>query len=111
MSVVWATGRYVKEWRAERRVGRRRPRLRSGNVRRRLRTRRPVVRRGFFGRATAADLAGGMSIFPLGILALSVFSDGLLDALLLTNRLILSVAGISALFGALEDFQQTGRRR
>jgi hypothetical protein len=51
-----------------------------------------------------------MSIFPLCILARSAFSDWLLNALLLTNRLILSVAGISALFGALEDFQADRRR-
>jgi hypothetical protein len=38
------------------------------------------------------------------ILSLSVFPGWLLRALPLANRLLLSVAGVAALFGVLEDF-------
>lgn len=58
----------------------------------------------FFSKATTADIFNGVCIFPLCILTTSVFSDWLLDALLLANRLMLSVAGVAALFCVLEDF-------
>ncbi|MFC0694776.1 hypothetical protein [Paraburkholderia humisilvae] len=58
----------------------------------------------FFSKATTSDVFNGVCIFPLYILATSLFSDWLLEALLLANRLMLSVAGVAALFGVLEDF-------
>jgi hypothetical protein len=58
----------------------------------------------FFRKATAADLASGVGIFPLCLLSASLFSDHFLNALVAGNRLMLSVAGVVALFGALEDF-------
>jgi hypothetical protein len=50
------------------------------------------------------DVVNGTCIFPMCILATSVFSGWLLGALLLANRLLLSVAGVAALFGVMEDF-------
>lgn len=50
------------------------------------------------------DVVNGACIFPMCILSLSVFSGWLLGALLLANRLLLSVSGVAALFGVLEDF-------
>jgi hypothetical protein len=105
MSAVWTIGRHVRQ----RRVVRPASAMRMGRSRRRARSMRPAARRAFIGRATAADLASGMSVFPLCILALSVFSDWLLNALLLANRAILSVAGVSALFGVLEDARSNRR--
>ncbi|HEY3596930.1 MAG TPA: hypothetical protein VGL08_05360 [Paraburkholderia sp.] len=87
MAVGWAVARYVRRRRSPPRQARSR---RSVNP--------------FFGKATATDVANGVCIFPLCILATSLFSDWLLEALLMANRLILSVAGVAALFGVLEDF-------
>jgi hypothetical protein len=100
MAGVWAVARYVRQRGASQSVRS----VRRAHVRGRMRWRKPVARRRFFGKATATDVANGVSIFPLCILAASVFSDWLLNALLLANRLILSVAGVAALFGILEDF-------
>lgn len=58
----------------------------------------------FFCKTTAIDLASGTSLFPLAILSMALFSIPLLQELMAGNRLILTIAGITSLFGALEDF-------
>lgn len=62
------------------------------------------MRFSVFCKATAADFSSGICIFPLCGLATSVFSDQVLHALLSGNRLILSTAGVTALFAMVEDF-------
>jgi hypothetical protein len=88
VAVVWSAGRYVKR---RRQVGRRS-------------ARRGHPLKALFCKATAADFSIGICVFPLCGLATSLFSDQLLFALLSSNRLILSVAGVSALFSVVEDF-------
>jgi hypothetical protein len=58
----------------------------------------------FFCKTTAVDLASGTSLVPLMILSMALFSRPLLQDLMTGNRLILTIAGVSSLFGALEDF-------
>jgi hypothetical protein len=88
IAFVWAIARYKKR----RRQPVRRPR------------RPPHPLRMFFCRATAMDFASGVCIFPLCGLATSVFSNQVMVALLSGNRLLLSVAGVVALFSLVEDF-------
>jgi hypothetical protein len=88
MAVAWAWARYVKRLRM--------PVRRS--------TRRVHPMRAFFCKTTAADFFGGLCLFPLCGLAVSVFSDPLLQALLSGNRLLLSAAGVIALHSMLENF-------
>lgn len=52
---------------------------------------------------TAYDFATGTSLFPMLMLALSVISSDVLQSLLESNKLTLSVAGFIALFSILED--------
>jgi hypothetical protein len=87
-AVVWSWARYVKR--------------RFMPVRRSARRPHPV--RAFFCMATAGDFFGGLCLFPLCVLAVSLFSDPLLHALLSGNRLILSAAGVIALYSILENF-------
>jgi hypothetical protein len=98
LAAAWAVARYFRRRElpppARRGTSRSRHHSRSGRA----------TKQRFFCKATAVDVANGVCIFPLCILATSVFSDWLLNALLLANRLILSVAGVAALFGVLEDF-------
>jgi hypothetical protein len=98
IGAVWAVARYVRRRQlpeaARRGTSRLRHRPQSGRA----------ANQRFFSRATTADIFNGVCIFPLCILATSIFSDWLLDALLLANRLMLSVAGVAALFDVLEDF-------
>lgn len=56
----------------------------------------------------AYDFATGTSLFPMLMLALSVFSSELLQSLLESNKLTLSVAGFIALFSILEDEFEKG---
>jgi len=51
---------------------------------------------------TGSDIMNGVSLFPLFMLGLSVFSSKALEALLTSNKLILSTAGCVALFAVLE---------
>ncbi|MNE68203.1 MULTISPECIES: hypothetical protein [Agrobacterium] len=51
---------------------------------------------------TGSDIMNGVSLFPLFMLGLSVFSSRALEALLTSNKLILSTAGCVALFAVLE---------
>jgi len=60
-------------------------------------------RRPFVSQATGIDLLHGIALFPLFMLALSVFSDDVFDAVKNSDRLILAVAGAVALFSVLED--------
>lgn len=52
---------------------------------------------------TGLDIANGVGLFPLLVLSFASFSTTALNALLQSNRLILSVAGIVALLAVLED--------
>jgi cell division protein FtsW (lipid II flippase) len=88
VAVVWMIARYMKR----RRQPVRRP------------TRRPHALKMFFCRVTAMDFACGVCVFPLCGLAASVFSDRMMVALISGNRLLLSVAGVVALFSVVEDF-------
>jgi hypothetical protein len=88
IAVAWSWARYVKRLRLP--------------VRGSARGVHPA--RVFFCKATAADFSSGICIFPLCGLGTSVFSDQLLQALLSGNRLILSTAGVAALFAMVEDF-------
>lgn len=54
-------------------------------------------------KSTSLDLANGTSIFPLLLLGLTLFSSKLLNQLLGSNKVILSVAGMCALLAMLED--------
>jgi len=57
---------------------------------------------GFFTAATGLNLLHGIAVFPLMVLAVSVFSKEILSSII-DDRLILSVAGAVALFSILED--------
>lgn len=57
----------------------------------------------FISKNTATIVANGTSLFPMFLLGLSVVSSALMQELLSANRLILSVAGIAALFAILDD--------
>ncbi len=52
---------------------------------------------------TAYDFATGTSLFPMLMLAMSVVSSDVLQSLLESNKLTLSVAGFIALFSIWED--------
>ncbi|SIO57675.1 hypothetical protein SAMN05444165_3924 [Paraburkholderia phenazinium] len=87
-AVAWSWARYVKR--------RRMP------VRRSARRVHPM--RALFCSSTAADFFSGLCLFPLCALAVSLFSDPLLHALLSGNRLLLSAAGVVALCSVTENF-------
>lgn len=57
----------------------------------------------FFSKATGYDLMTGTSIFPLVLLGGSAFSSNILQMLLGSNKLLMSVAGLFALLALLED--------
>ncbi len=63
-------------------------------------------RRGKLSKLVSKDagilFANGVSLFPLVLLALTSFSSASLQALLTSNKLILSVAGVVALLAILE---------
>jgi hypothetical protein len=59
--------------------------------------------RRFLSRETGLDIANGVSLFPLFLLAGTSISSTLLNALLQSNKLILSVAGVVALLAILDD--------
>jgi len=62
----------------------------------------------FISAETGRNIVHGIAIFPLLMLALSVFSNEILKALLDSDRLILAVAGFVALFSILEDEFERG---
>jgi hypothetical protein len=88
IAVAWSWARYIKRVHMP--------------ARRSARSVHPM--RAFFCRTTAMDFTNGVCIFPLCGLGVSLFSDQLLYALLSGNRLILSTAGVMALFSMAEDF-------
>ena len=54
-------------------------------------------------RRLAFHLANGLGLFPVMILALGVFSKGLLNELVEANRATLFIAGAFALMAMLDD--------
>lgn len=52
---------------------------------------------------TGVDIANGVGIFPLFVLATTIFSSFALAKLLEANKIILSVAGVVALLAILEE--------
>ena len=52
---------------------------------------------------TGLQVAHGVALFPLLLLALSSLSSAALNALLHSHKIILSVAGVVALLAILED--------
>jgi hypothetical protein len=60
--------------------------------------------RAFFCKTTGTDFFGDLCLIPLCGLAVSVFSDPLLQALLSGSCLLLSAAGVIALHSMLENF-------
>jgi hypothetical protein len=56
-----------------------------------------------FSKKTGLDIANGTAFFPLFLLGLSIFSSRLTHELLGSNKLVLSIAGLFALFALLED--------
>jgi hypothetical protein len=88
MAVAWEWARYVKRLHMP--------------VRRSARRVHPM--RVLFCKTTAADFFGGLCLLPLCGLAVSVFSDPLLQALLSGSRLLLSAAGVIALHSMRENF-------
>jgi hypothetical protein len=64
---------------------------------------RAPVKQKFISKSTAMDVANGTSLFPLFALSLSLFSSKLLEEIIHSNKLILSVAGLCALLALLED--------
>lgn len=60
----------------------------------------------FISRETGIDIGNGVSFLPLFLLSTSIFSSSWLNELLTANKLILPVAGITALFAMLEDWNE-----
>ena len=54
-------------------------------------------------RETGIDVANGVGLFPLLMLATASFSTPALHSLLISNKVILSVAGVVALMAILEE--------
>ena len=67
------------------------------------RAKRSVKRHKIISKDTGIDVANGVGLFPLAVLAIASFSSSALMALLSSNRLILSVAGVVALLAILEE--------
>lgn len=57
----------------------------------------------FLTKRTSKDFLDGTALFPLLVLAGSIFSSDLTRALLGANKLILSIAGVVALLAILEE--------
>lgn len=64
-------------------------------------------RHGWICRETGIDVANGVGLFPLLMLAMASFSTPALHSLLTSNKIILSVAGVVALLAILEE-DETG---
>lgn len=61
-------------------------------------------------RATGLSIANGIAIFPLALMVLSGFWTDALNAVLQSNKVILSIAGIVALLAILEYFAEARPR-
>lgn len=57
----------------------------------------------WISRATGFDIANGVAIFPLLMLSLGSLSSPALEALIASNRVILTVAGIVAIFALVSE--------
>lgn len=68
-----------------------------------VKRRKRVTHRKIICKETGIDIANGVGIFPLFVLALTTFSSVMLSKLLEANKLILSVAGVVALLAILDD--------
>lgn len=64
---------------------------------------RTKTRHPFISKQTGLDVANGVGLFPLLMLALASVSTSALSSLLASNKLILSVAGVLALLAILDD--------
>jgi hypothetical protein len=68
-----------------------------------IRYRKANPRRNWLSKDTGVDVANGVGLFPLFVLAIASFSSTALSELVHSNRLVLSVAGLVALFAILEE--------
>lgn len=68
-----------------------------------VRRRKSSPRRKIICKETGIDIANGVGLFPLLVLALTTFSSVMLTKLLEANKLILSVAGVVALLAILDE--------
>lgn len=62
------------------------------------------LKQRLISKATGLTIANGISLFPLVLLVASTAWPTALTALLESNKVILSIAGIVALLSILEDF-------
>jgi hypothetical protein len=63
-----------------------------------------IFKQRLISRATGLAVANGIGLFPLILLVASTYYEPALEAVLQSNRVILSLAGIVALITILEDF-------
>ncbi len=63
-----------------------------------------LLKQKLVSRATGRGIAGGIALFPLALVVASTYWNEALFAVLQSNRVILSLAGIIALITILEDF-------
>lgn len=63
-----------------------------------------VSKQKLISRATGLNIANGIGLFPLVLLVLSTYWNAALVAVLQSNKVILSLAGVVALITILEDF-------
>lgn len=61
------------------------------------------ITKPFISKYTALDFMNGLSLVPLLLLVSGVFISGAIDAVMTSNKIILSAAGGVALFAILED--------
>ena len=63
-----------------------------------------IARQRLISRTTGLSIANGIGLFPLLLLVVSTFWNDALTAMLQSNKVILSIAGIVALLSIMEDF-------
>jgi hypothetical protein len=74
-----------------------------------FRCHKTTPKRKLISKDTGVDVANGVGLFPLLMLAIASFSSSALSELIHSNRLILSVAGVVALLAILEEPPPQGR--
>ncbi len=67
-------------------------------------TRSLILRQKLISRGTGLSIASGIGLFPLMLLVASTYWNEALVAVLQSNRVILSLAGVVALITILEDY-------
>jgi hypothetical protein len=67
------------------------------------RTRKKGIQQRIVSKVTGIDVANGVSLFPLLLLCVGSISSSVLTALVQSNKLILSVAGIVAILAILDE--------